>query len=253
MRTVIFVMCIAAAFCPAATILDQHFEYDDCAAYPVCGGSVGRADNAQTFTAGLAGLITRIDVLVQRLNINSGNLLFDLLPTVGSVPVENLDRSFASIVRPALGIAMEPQWISFDLTSFGVSIHPGDMLAIVLRDTTATCCATYLWRGSFDGSIYAGGQRYLRGDDISGPVWNGGTLGTPPSNQANIDLDFRVFVDTEPARAPEPGTWALTILGMSALALATGGPVGAKRRQRGDAGERQRGGGRNRMETPGNR
>lgn len=225
MRIAICVAILAvAAVCSGAPILDQYFEYDTCAGIiDPCGGSVGGiwSDNAQTFTAGLTGRITSIQVLLQG-GGNAGDLHFELLPTAGGVPVEDLGLALAIDVRPAGSIPGAPTWITFELAGPGIPVQAGDVLAIAIRDPSGGCCATYIWRGSVYADLYAGGQRFVRGVG-AGPVWNGGTIGTPPSNEANVDLNFRVYVDAEPAGVPEPGTWTMTAAGILAIAWAATG------------------------------
>ncbi len=63
-------------------VLDHSFEL-------TANGSanVGPPDDAQTFTVGVAGTLARIEVEVQRRDERAGDLVFDIRPTVGGVPV----------------------------------------------------------------------------------------------------------------------------------------------------------------------
>jgi hypothetical protein len=196
-------LVVLGALAPAmetqgAAILDQSFEVDECAGPGRCGGSIGVAENAQTFTAGVSGALSRIEVKLQ--NVGSQDLSFDVRPTVGGVPVEDDGAAYAEITLPNSSIPPEVvTWVEFDLNPFNIAVEAGDVLAIVLSAPDPVF-GQYLWRGSFSGpSLYPGGQRFLRGGEQVGPTWNGTIFG-----QEAIDLNFRTFVDPVPVPAALP-------------------------------------------------
>ena len=97
----------------------------------------------------------------------------------------------ASSVMPAgLPIGVFP--VSFDLRPFGVSVTPGEVLALVVANPNTSFPYYGLW-GSFT-QPFSGGTAFNRAPSLGRP-----TFGAPGGNHA-----FATFVDT--AATPEPAT-----------------------------------------------
>ena len=212
----------------AAPVLDQSF---DAVASGANSGSVIQQsiiqdfDTGQTFTAGLTGLLTRVDV---QASLNSNfpeDLLVQIRPVVTIPPPTQTanqpdpdNSSFlasvavpGSAVNPSLNdLLNNPFWVSVDLTSFNIFVTAGDILSIVLR-VEGAIPTNYFWAKSAT-DLYSGGRHFQRSDD--GPNWG------PFDFQAE-DHGFRTFVDTAiqaPNPAPEPASVALFSAGLGLLA-----------------------------------
>ena len=154
---------------------------------------------AQTLTVGLGGTLARVDLYLGEFGSGpvSGNLTFDVRPTINGIPVNDDASAFARITVPAssvmpagLPIGVFP--VSFDLRPFGVSVTPGEVLALVVANPNASFPYYGLW-GSFT-QPFSGGTAFNRAPSLGRP-----TFGAPGGNHA-----FATFVDT--AATPEPAT-----------------------------------------------
>ena len=167
-------------------------------------------DLAQTFTVGLTGVLTGVDVYVMRL-VGDADLIVEVRPTVGGVPVESDVAALASVVIPRASVPLPSDvgFTSVDLTSFRVNVLAGQVLAIVLRTQGQT---TYQWEGSA-GNKYVGGALFSRS-----PSW--------AVVHPNFDLGFQTFV--QPFAIPTVTEWGLAIM---TLLLLTGTTVKFRRRR----------------------
>ena len=193
---------------PAAAlpILDQ--EYDPTIDRLLGIGQVeGQADPdidlAQTFTVGITGILTSVEVLIRRESGITEDLLFDIRTIAGGVPTEADAGAnvLANTSLSAAGIPLASEFVSVDLSSFGLAVTAGEVLSIVLQSDGAN--PAYLWSGTAaDG--YAGGGTFRRFLSIPA-TW--GTTG------AASDLAFRTFVEP----VPEPSTALLLMAGILGL------------------------------------
>jgi hypothetical protein len=201
----------------AVTVLDQSFD----PAVPNIFSGVGvEVDKAQTFTVGLAGTLVRVDVNISRSVPPPpfpppDDLILDIRPTTAGVPIEDNTATLAQLVVPALTIPTVQDFVSFDLSAFGLAVTAGDVLALALR-APGSSPSGYAWVGASPGG-YAGGGEFFRNAGL--PllpvlVW------TPALNVSGVedDLAFRTFVEV-PAGVPAPGSFALLAIGGVALAL----------------------------------
>ena len=163
----------------------------------------GAFRRAQTFTAGLSGDLARIDVLLSSVfgtrNLVPGDVLLQVLDTVGGVPISTVLASNHSAVNSVDG------WRTFELTT-PIRVESGRILAIELIYPTEQ--GGFGWRGQQPGTHYQpGGDFFL---NVSAGV---------PSFTLNPDADnfFRTFVDTAPT--PEPTTVVLALMVIAALGL----------------------------------
>jgi hypothetical protein len=76
----------------AAPVLDQVIDL-----FPGGGGYFGSLDRAQTFTVGLAGQLTRVDVMLEIAGFGTPKDIFiDIRPTVNGIPRSLSDFSFVT-------------------------------------------------------------------------------------------------------------------------------------------------------------
>ncbi len=148
-------------------------------------------DLAQSFTVGLSGQLTQIDLFIGRDVATSSALQFDIRTLTGALPSEPDagGNIFAAISSSAGTISTTDGWHSFDVSGAGLSVNAGDVFAIALRSDDA---AGYRWNAS-DSGLYTDGANFLRivnwvEDPFSRPV----------------DLAFRSFV-----AVPEPSSLAI--------------------------------------------
>lgn len=185
------VTCAAASCGQTLTrgseVLDQSFVG--------LGGSVsGLEDFAQTFIVGMPGTLSSVEVelfgnspvtLGLRRTTSTG------YPTSSDVPSELL----ASVVLTPPDTRFD--FVRADFLPFGISVHPGDVLALALRGT-----GVHNWKLSLDAeATYAGGEAFLRAD--SG--WERFPDAFPSFWQA--DFHFRTYV------VPEPSAGILLVIG----------------------------------------
>jgi len=135
---------------------------------------------AQTFTVGVGGVLTRIDVQLQGFETNTGPLLYDVLPLEGDgSPVEDSAQALATGIVPFDAIPIGG-WDFVAIERLAIQVEPGDRLAIVLRVPAESSDLTS-WLVAPEA--YAGGSRFCRG--VCSAEWN--SLGT--------SFRFRTWVD----------------------------------------------------------
>lgn len=207
-QTVAAALLIATVTVPgsvrAAPVLDQSF---DASGGSFLSGITSSQELAQTFTVGLTGLLTSVDVQIRNFGA-SLPLLLDIRSTSGGAPVEPNAPVLASASLPPASIPGTVGFVSFGFTPFAVTA--GDVLAIALRASPGQGGFAYGWQGDAAGG-YGPGQRYLR---TPGTVtWFGG------GSLSDQDFGFKTFVDTAAVAVPEPTSLALFATGLLALAL----------------------------------
>jgi len=161
-------------------VVDQCFE-------PRCRLTLGSnitsgVDKAQTFTVGVEGTLTSIDLLVRGVPGGS-DLMIDIRGvTPGDVPTESDSVVVESVTIPNASVPVPPPpppFLRVHLTS-GITVSPGDVFAIVLRAES-----NYSWEGRTDNS-YTGGAHYIRNPGLGITTW---TL-----TDADHDVGFKTYV-----------------------------------------------------------
>jgi len=183
--TIALLWTVAIRTTRADEVLDQSFvpRLENLSA-----GANQNADEAQTFTVGIAGTLTRIEVFVYRVgDPGEAILLLDVRPTVNSVPVEDDSQILASADIPVSVLPELPAFTSLDISAAGLSVAEGDVLAIVLRSNLPPTSIVY-WRGDAPGNEdpYPDGEWFTRNRPIGS--WTSGVFGP-------ADLGFQTFVD----------------------------------------------------------
>lgn len=195
----------------AAPLLDQEFV-PAVQNVAVAIGQVGAVptqnlDAAQTFTVGMTGVLTGVEILVRRDNASiTQPLVLDIRTTTGGAPTEpNAGANIlGSVSAAAATIPLATTFVSFDLTALGISVSTGDVLAITTRSAGEN--PAYLWTGS-NTNDYLPGSAYRR---LFSTTWEVPTF-------AN-DFAFRTYVDASPIA--EPGMLALFGLGLAGIGIA---------------------------------
>lgn len=169
----------------AAPILDQ--EYD-----PVSDGAAGITTSSlsQTFTAGVTGLLTRVDLFVN--TASTGNVTIAILdgPPTGAFSIlGQVDVPAASFPPDGTAFTGTP----INLSLLGILVSAGEDYAIRLTPNDNLM----LW--NIEPGTYAGGNAFVDANSLT-----------------TSDLGFRTFVDAD--LIPEPGTLAL--LGATLAAFA---------------------------------
>jgi hypothetical protein len=179
-------------------------------------GVLSPDEMAQTFTVGVEGTLTEIQVFAGT-NGPEGDFIFELRSTTGAgIPVSDGSPPLASIVRSDF---LSRDWQSFDLTPFGIEVNPGQVLAIVLGGAAswdgADCTEGEDHTPAADcppsGDRYAGGAGFFRvGGGAFEQVVDGADTGG--------DFAFRSFVECRGDACggiPEPST--LSLLAIASL------------------------------------
>lgn len=169
----------------AVPVLDQ--EYDE--------GISGVASSflAQTFTVGLGGILSRVEIRASPLR----NATFALLETTAGVPAP-IDTALITVALPDL--EFDPlKFISIKISSFDVAVDVGDILALAVVGTNVQ------WSAGANNFVptYAGGSAFGSGD---------GTSWREISAFGGMDLHFRTFIGI-----PEPTVLVLLGLGLAGL------------------------------------
>ena len=180
--TILFANTSAKSASNTSPVLDQSSEFG------VGLGTLGHPDNAQTFTIGQKGTLSEIQVQVQLNSSPKNDLILDLRETTAGAPLEDNTNILAGTSISAgdysYGI---PTWVSFDVSSYGIDVEVGDVLAIVLRSPTAVNNANWFWM--LDTNAYDSGQRWIH---EAGGSWDGSS-----HQYAISDMNFRVFIEPD--------------------------------------------------------
>jgi len=216
-QTKIIMLLTASLWAGAASarpMLDQ--ENDGLAGGP---GSRGNGfvqggfdiDRAQTFTVGLEGTLSDIEIQVRREADTTGDLFWDLRTLSAGAPSDanagaNILAS-GSLAASNFG-TVDGAFVSLGGLSLNVGV--GDMFAIVLRSDDATSGA-YRWLTEFGEDSYAGGVAFDR-FPTSGNIWE-----EDPGRF--VDMGFRTYVDTGPVVEPVPIPATLPLVGLAMTLL----------------------------------
>lgn len=139
-------------------------------------------ETGQTFTAGVTGTLSFVEVYVEQALAGSA-LVLDVRPTSGGIPVESDLLALATVTIPDGTIGAPAGFFTFDLQAQDVEVTAGDVLAITLRAVGGS-------------GLYRWGADGLPGYD-AGAAWSR----TPPgfwTETTGADFLFRTYV-TPPA------------------------------------------------------
>jgi hypothetical protein len=186
----------------AAPILDQESAAFGRSRHGV-GASVHRA---QTFTVGLTGRLSLLELVVTSNNTTTGDLIVSVWGLDGDLPDSTKPYGEATFERSTISSAI--QWHSFDISHLDIQVATGQRLAIVLR-MSGNFGGSYSWENNWNGvdiDRYLGGGAY-RKSPFS--LWTN-TVSQRPTD----DFLFRTYV----ASVPEPTTGPLLLMGYLVVA-----------------------------------
>ena len=164
---------------------------------------------AQTFTVGVSGYLTRVEVLLTH-DTGLGSAMLDVRPTLGGVPVEDgaLALAHALLSVTTNDRSSPTALVAADLSAFSIPVVRGDVLALVLQGPEAN------WWGQTNAT-YDRGELFIRSPSLGTATFTR-PVGNSP-NELPYDLAFRTWVD--PAPIPEPCTLLLVATGLACLAV----------------------------------
>ena len=203
--SVLFVIALTAAAASASPVLDQSVVVPS-------GGISGlaierRQSVAQTFTVGLDGLLTRVEVQVYQfqegpkpdLQVEIRLLRDDGLPGLSATDLIVSGTVPYSTLPMYTGINSAVVFTAFDVSGAGLLVTRGTRLGILLRSDGLDIPQWYLWPTPNFG--YEGGTAVVYGvDSPEGSAAGGG------------DLGFRSYVDPS---VPEPLSGTLLVLALA--------------------------------------
>jgi hypothetical protein len=186
-----------AGIVQAAPIIDQqHTPSGNFPAFAVANDRT----QIQTFTVGIAGAVTRIEVQVSREPLTVENLVLSLWSTdAAGLPQARLATESVAPTDPAFTSTGARPLIPFDLPAGAVEVTAGELLAIKLNSNAANnppFNERYLWE---IGGQYDRGTAYTQ-------------IGSSFLQQSD-DFHFRTSVTS----MPEPGTLVLLSAGLGGL------------------------------------
>jgi hypothetical protein len=161
---------------------------------------------AQSFTVGIAGLLTGADLLVFDGSPGFGlgappasDVGVQIRTLLAGLPTETV---LTAGIIPAAVLLVDPQ-NRFSHVDFaaGIAVVPGEVLALTITGIADG------WQGQLGGqATYAGGQAFVRTHAAS--PWQPFTAVDPGGRSA--DFLFRTYVD--PTAVPEPSTFLLLMV-----------------------------------------
>ncbi|HEV2567740.1 PEPxxWA-CTERM sorting domain-containing protein [Sphingomonas sp.] len=218
----------AAAPTAAAVVLDQSFLVQPTGPANVVQ-RVGRVSppnqpetylgGVQTFTAGTAGRLARIEFQA-----------FNMSPQLGALKLSLIDGDYAAGARSVLAVQYTPfpalpsspaaragTTVSFDTLDAGFVVAAGTRYSVLFE---AEVAPGLNFAGIVVGTATApvpGQQPTFYSTDYAGGQLFGFTNGVFNTTPSRFDAGFQSFVDTS---VPEPASWALMILGFSGTGAA---------------------------------
>jgi hypothetical protein len=167
---------------------------------------VTEVSRGQTFTVGLAGILSQVNLEIYQSTNTVVAPTFDILGTTGGVP-DNSKVLFQTIIPLAdIPIFDTPPTTAFPLTSVDVSsagivVTPGEVLALTLSRDAPGNPPWLLWRQGIGG--YSRGNSY---DSIP--------PGAPWTIDATYEGGFQTFVSV-----PEPSTVVLGLISVACFVV----------------------------------
>jgi hypothetical protein len=161
----------------AVEVLDQH--YDDFVSAIGDTASHFSQEVGQTFTVGVGGVLTRIEVLLARFPFTSDSAVLHVYDSAADLPDTLLG---SATVSSALISTTAPTFVSFDVSSFAIPVNVDEVMSFGIESDTG---GTYILPYPLSG-MYGGGSSVRR------------TLSVPPGPwqfQAGRDYGFRTYVD----------------------------------------------------------
>jgi hypothetical protein len=168
-------LLLASSEMIAAEVLDQQSVFDSA----IADSGSSAQEVGETFTVGVDGTMSRIEVLLARAGFSSANGVFRVYSTSGGLPNASLG---SAVINSAAVSTTTPTFISFDLNSFNIAARAGDMFAFGISSPDG---GLYFLPDSFQSNPYAGGTGVRR------------TLSAPPGPWSiqTYDYSFKTYVN----------------------------------------------------------
>jgi hypothetical protein len=168
---------------------------------------VEEVSRAQTFTVGIAGLLSQVNLEIYQSTGTTVDPTFEILGTTGGVPDSTKPLFTTTIPLSIVPIFDTPPtgtvpMTSIDVSSAGILVTPGEVLSLALSRAAFGSPPWLLWRYGIGG--YAGGDAYF-----SAPP------GSPWMVQNPYEAGFQTYVSA----VPEPSTAVLALIGLGCLVL----------------------------------
>lgn len=182
------------------------------------GGGLGNTRDValgQTFTVGIGGVLTQVDVMVFYPHEDYARftdpLSVELRTTSNGRPTETVLQSI-DVAPQALPTVRN---VMTSVPGFSVDVSAGELLALVLSTGSPEAEGNYGWGYR---CCYARGEPFITG---YGPGWSPATAASPQAT----DFIFRTWVAPQlspggEAPVPEPGTMILLSSGLAGLLAA---------------------------------
>jgi len=187
---------LATGVVPDAAVLDQENlldgslggqgigRFNDSNGAPDPNGTSFDFQDAQTFTVGTSGRLSRITLPLVNTSSATLGVTVQIVAVLDGVPDET--HSLGEVTIPASAISTDlgsranpAQWASFDLSSLAIDVVQGQQLAFIVRSLNP---GAYLYNPEFS-SGYVGGTGYRRNLPL-GATWGG----------SDGDFGFQTFV-----------------------------------------------------------
>lgn len=170
-------------------MLDQ--EFDPGGTTSLSSGVSGSINKAQTFTVGLTGTLTRVEVLINNDGVDLAqqpDLLFDIRPAPGGVPSDDDGSALfqVSIPRDELESMATPAFYAVELGALGFAVTAGDSLALVFRGADGNNIAVLFGENT---NPYPDGEHFFRNPGAGITSWR--------ATDVRHDIGFRTFVIPE--------------------------------------------------------
>ncbi|MEO1497353.1 MAG: hypothetical protein AAFV43_09400 [Planctomycetota bacterium] len=147
------------------------------------GGRTVYAGNSpgQSFTAGLDGLLTQVDVMLRRDAGDIGSLALEVWPMVAGAPAGQ-SPLYSAPIDPADVPTGSFGYVPVDVSAGGIGVNYGDELTIAVSGSADLSGDNAAWnRGNFD---YPAGRRWDR-------------FGAWETDGDTFDYGFRTYVDPD--------------------------------------------------------
>ncbi len=213
------VLSLALATTGHATVTqDQYFDAlgSSGASVSVWGLTIGGHEGqqlAQTFTAGLSGLLTRVDLQIggHRGGFEplTDPVTFSLRTAPGGTELAHTSIAVADLPEPA----WPGEFVAIDLSAFGITVQAGQSYTIQL--TSANPYETISWftadthPNDNAPALYGGGSMHYFHDG----QW------LQHADLLEADSGFKTYVDTVTPAVPEPSTGWLSLAGITGLMM----------------------------------
>lgn len=150
---------------------------------------------AQTFTVGMSGVLSQVDLYMRRFSGDTGPFVMDIRATqADGRPTSAAGQELLTVTVPAAQItnANPADFIPFNLSGFNLNVTQGQKLAIVVHVGPATGGNVTYWFGGRSDDSYAAGAMY--GRVIGNHDWIASGTG--------FDLGFKTYVEAAPSQPP---------------------------------------------------